>query len=147
MGADGTVTIPGKGTFKQLPKDQALINRMGFNNEGVDIISARLSEWRKNNNKSHLIIGGNIGKNKITPNEQAVKDYEICYEKLFDVVDYFVVNVSSPNTPGLRELQEKESLHKILTYLQMLNRRRDKPKPLLLKIAPDLTEGQLHEID
>jgi len=127
-------------------KKPRLFNRMGFNNDGVDVIVSRLTEWRKANPNSTMIIGGNIGKNKQTPNENAFRDYEICFEKLFHLVDYFVVNVSSPNTPGLRELQEKESLHKILTYLQMLNRRRDKPKPLLLKIAPDLTEGQLQDI-
>ena len=147
----GTVTpLPQAGNDKprlfRLPKDKALINRMGFNNDGVDVIVSRLTAWRKANSKSTMIIGGNIGKNKQTPNEEAYRDYEKCFEKLFHLVDYFVVNVSSPNTPGLRELQEKESLHKILTYLQMLNRRRDKPKPLLLKIAPDLTEGQLHDI-
>lgn len=147
----GTVTpLPQAGNDKprlfRLPKDKALINRMGFNNDGVDVIVSRLTAWRKANPNSTMIIGGNIGKNKQTPNEEAYRDYEKCFEKLFHLVDYFVVNVSSPNTPGLRELQEKESLHKILTYLQMLNRRRDKPKPLLLKIAPDLTEGQLHDI-
>jgi dihydroorotate dehydrogenase len=147
----GTVTpLPQAGNDKprlfRLPKDKALINRMGFNNDGVDAIANRLTKWRRANPKSSMIIGGNIGKNKQTPNEDAYRDYEICFEKLFHLVDYFVVNVSSPNTPGLRELQEKESLHKILTYLQMLNRRRDKPRPLLLKIAPDLTEGQLKDI-
>jgi dihydroorotate dehydrogenase len=147
----GTVTpLPQAGNDKprlfRLPKDKALINRMGFNNDGVDAIASRLTAWRKYNPKSTLIIGGNIGKNKQTPNEEAYRDYELCFEKLFHLVDYFVVNVSSPNTPGLRALQEKESLHKILTYLQMLNHRRDKPKPLLLKIAPDLTEGQLKDI-
>ena len=91
----------------RLPQDKALINRMGFNNEGADIISKRLSSWKKNNPKSKLIIGGNIGKNKSTPNEDAWKDYESCFKVLYDYVDYFVVNVSSPNTPGLRELQEK----------------------------------------
>jgi len=130
----------------RLPKDKALINRMGFNNDGVDAIARRLTEWRKNERLSPLIIGGNIGKNKDTPNEDAWRDYEICFEKLYHLVDYFVVNVSSPNTPGLRELQEKENLRKILTYLQMLNKRRDKEKPLLLKIAPDLTEGQIQDI-
>jgi dihydroorotate dehydrogenase len=147
----GTVTpLPQNGNEKprlfRLPKDRALINRMGFNNDGVDAIAKRLTAWRKKNPRSSFIIGGNIGKNKQTPNENAFRDYEICFEKLFHLVDYFVVNVSSPNTPGLRELQEKESLRKILTYLQMLNQRRDKAKPLLLKIAPDLTEEQLQDI-
>ncbi len=147
----GTVTpLPQEGNPKprlfRLPKDQALINRMGFNNDGVDIIATRLKEWRKNNTKSRLIIGGNIGKNKITPNEQAVKDYEICYKKLYDVVDYFVVNVSSPNTPGLRELQEKESLRKILLTLQNIRSQSAIQKPLLLKIAPDLSTDQMNDV-
>ncbi len=147
----GTVTpLPQEGNPQprlfRLPKDQALINRMGFNNDGVDIIATRLKEWRKNNTKSRLIIGGNIGKNKITPNEQAVKDYEICFEKLYDVVDYFVVNVSSPNTPGLRELQEKESLRIILTALQKINQVNGKKKPLLLKISPDLSNDQINDV-
>ncbi len=147
----GTVTpLPQKGNPKprlfRLPKDEALINRMGFNNEGVDVIAARLYKWRKNNAKSRLIIGGNIGKNKITPNEQAVNDYEICYEKLYDVVDYFVVNVSSPNTPGLREMQEKESLRNILTALQKIKLKKEYQKPLLLKIAPDLTKEQIDDV-
>lgn len=155
----GTVTpLPQVGNDKprlfRLPADQALINRMGFNNDGVKAIKARLEEW-KNKNKGRgtgdegqetMIIGGNIGKNKITPNEDAWKDYEICFNELFDVVDYFVVNVSSPNTPGLRELQEKDSLLKILSTLQQNNQQRKHPKPLLLKIAPDLTDGQLKDI-
>ena len=93
-----------------------------------------------------MIIGGNIGKNKITPNEEAWKDYEICFNELFDVVDYFVVNVSSPNTPGLRALQDKDALLKILGVLQENNHARPRPKPLLLKIAPDLTDEQLNDI-
>lgn len=125
----------------RLPKDKALINRMGFNNEGVKVIAKRLSK-----RKSNLIIGGNIGKNKVTPNEMAWKDYEICFNGLFDEVDYFVVNVSSPNTPGLRELQEKDSLRKILSHLQTINQGKSKPKPLLLKIAPDLTKEQIDDV-
>jgi dihydroorotate dehydrogenase len=133
----------------RLPADKALINRMGFNNDGADTIQRRLTKW--NNSKrqtpnSKLIVGGNIGKNKLTPNEDAWKDYLICFDKLFDCVDYFVVNVSSPNTPGLRELQEKDSLQKILSELQNSNRSRSHPKPLLLKIAPDLTKEQLDDI-
>jgi len=93
-----------------------------------------------------LIIGGNIGKNKVTPNEDAWKDYEICFRELHAFVDYFVVNVSSPNTPGLRELQEKESLRKILTHLQTINKEQQRPKPLLLKIAPDLTQEQIDDV-
>lgn len=125
----------------RLPKDEALINRMGFNNEGVDAAVFRLKKRNPN-----LIIGGNIGKNKSTSNEEAVSDYEKCFQALFDYVDYFVVNVSSPNTPGLRELQDKDSLKNILFKLQITNNLNKKPKPLLLKIAPDLTNGQLDDI-
>jgi len=133
----------------RLPKDKALINRMGFNNLGVAKAKQRLTEW--NNTKTaelggKMIVGGNIGKNKVTPNEEAWKDYEICFRELFDTVDYFVVNVSSPNTPGLRELQEKDSLTKILANLQNINQGMARPKPILLKIAPDLTEDQLADI-
>ena len=136
----------------RLPKDKALINRMGFNNEGVSIVAERLNKWQTTNNKQQtinnrrLIIGGNIGKNKITSNENAWKDYEICFYALHDYVDYFVVNVSSPNTPGLRELQEKEPLRKILIHLQLLNKKFIKPKPILLKIAPDLTQYQIDDV-
>ncbi|MEL6670979.1 MAG: quinone-dependent dihydroorotate dehydrogenase [Bacteroidota bacterium] len=126
----------------RLPKDQAIINRMGFNNAGVDAMVERLKKF----NKQDTIIGANIGKNKDTPNEQAVEDYEICFQKLFPYVDYFVVNVSSPNTPGLRELQEKEPLTRLLSHLQKLNQAASVPKPLLLKIAPDLTQEQLDDI-
>ena len=133
----------------RLPKDKGLINRMGFNNQGVQQAKQRLIEW--NNTKTEkvggkMIVGGNIGKNKVTPNEDAWKDYEICFRELFETVDYFVVNVSSPNTPGLRELQEKDSLTKILANLQNINQGMASPKPLLLKIAPDLTEEQLADI-
>lgn len=130
----------------RLPKDKALINRMGFNNDGVKVIADRLKEWKQKKKKSSLIIGGNIGKNKQTPNEEAWKDYEICFTTLFDHVDYFVVNVSSPNTPGLRELQEKASLKKILTHLQSINAKQSQSKPLLLKIAPDLTTEQVDDV-
>lgn len=125
----------------RLPQDEALINRMGFNNGGVDEAVIRLKE--KN---SSIIIGGNIGKNKVTPNEEAIHDYEYCFEKLYPVVDYFVVNVSSPNTPGLRELQDKGPLLKILNRLMELNRAKETSKPILLKIAPDLTNEQLDDI-
>ncbi len=101
---------------------------------------------REAKNNYRLIIGGNIGKNKSTPNEDAWKDYEICFRGLFDCVDYFVVNVSSPNTPGLRELQEKESLRKILSNLKRINKSNSNPKPLLLKIAPDLTREQIDDV-
>ncbi len=150
----GTVTPkPQAGNEKprlfRLPADKALINRMGFNNDGVTIVKERLALW--NNHKPQttnhkLIVGGNIGKNKATPNEDAWKDYCICFDELFKEVDYFVVNVSSPNTPGLRELQEKDSLKKILSELQDRNQAKGKPKPLLLKIAPDLTKEQLNDI-
>jgi dihydroorotate dehydrogenase len=144
----------------RLPEDQAIINRMGFNNEGVKAVVERLREWQlrqlaiasRQPKAPRMIIGGNIGKNKITPNEDAWKDYEICFNELFDFVDYFVVNVSSPNTPGLRELQEKDSLRKILSHLQTLRAERlklksdDIQKPILLKIAPDLTQSQLDDV-
>jgi len=143
----GTVTPkPQPGNDKprlfRLKKNEALINRMGFNNIGVKAAAGNL---RKRKDKS-LIIGGNIGKNKITPNESAVNDYIICFNELYDVVDYFVVNVSSPNTPNLRELQEKEPLTALLNTLQELNKTKIKPKPILLKIAPDLTDTQLDDI-
>jgi len=152
----GTVTPkPQDGNEKprlfRLPKDKALINRMGFNNHGVKAVAERLRLWqitagKSANARSRLIIGGNIGKNKITANEDAWRDYEICFKELFDCVDYFVVNVSSPNTPGLRELQEKDSLRKILSHLQTINRQNNIPKPLLLKIAPDLTREQIDDV-
>jgi dihydroorotate dehydrogenase len=115
---------------------------MGFNNDGLEVVVRNLK--KKHNNT--LIIGGNIGKNKITPNEDAVTDYLLCFDALFPYVDYFVVNVSSPNTPNLRELQEKEPLMKLLSALVLKNNARDKPKPILLKIAPDLTNSQLDDI-
>jgi dihydroorotate dehydrogenase len=133
----------------RLKKDGALVNRMGFNNQGVDKVAGRLKKWKEKSKESGngpLRIGGNIGKNKTTPNENAWQDYAVCFEKLFPWVDYFVVNVSSPNTPGLRELQEKESLRIILTKLQDLNRKQKVQKPLLLKIAPDLTYPQLDDV-
>ncbi len=126
----------------RLPKDESLINRMGFNNDGVDAMVERL----KNRKKTNVIIGGNIGKNKTTPNDKAHEDYLICFDKLYDFVDYFVVNVSSPNTPGLRELQEKEPLTKLLSLLIDQRKTKSISKPILLKIAPDLTEGQLDDI-
>ena len=130
---------PKKRLFR-LKEDSAIINRMGFNNGGLDAAVERL---KKNKN---VLIGGNIGKNKVTPNEEAVNDYIICFEKLFPYVDYFVVNVSSPNTPNLRALQEKEPLTKLLSQLQELNSKKEKQKPILLKIAPDLTDEQLLDI-
>jgi len=159
----GTVTpLPQAGNEKprlfRLPKDKALINRMGFNNDGVKVIAERLRQWQSKvhsrqstpdsyrDDSQRLIIGGNIGKNKVTANEDAWKDYEICFKELHHYVDYFVVNVSSPNTPGLRELQEKESLRKILRHLQMINNGKAVAKPILLKIAPDLTGEQLNDV-
>jgi dihydroorotate dehydrogenase len=125
----------------RLPQDKALLNRMGFNNEGALAAAKRLKE-----EKSNVIIGGNIGKNKITANEDAASDYIKCFNALYDVVDYFVVNVSSPNTPNLRDLQDKEPLTKLLIELMQLNKTKPKLKPVLLKIAPDLTNSQLDDI-
>lgn len=125
----------------RLPEDQALINRMGFNNGGIDAAALRVMK-----KKSNVIVGGNIGKNKVTSNENAFDDYAQCVEALHPHVDYFVVNVSSPNTPGLRELQEKEPLTKLLQYVIDLSKSKQKYKPVLLKIAPDLTTSQLDDI-
>jgi dihydroorotate dehydrogenase len=130
---------PKKRLFR-LPEDNGLINRMGFNNQGVVEAIERL---KKNNG---VLIGGNIGKNKITPNDEAVSDYVQCFEALFPHVDYFVVNVSSPNTPNLRALQDKEPLQHLLQTLKNLNLKRTSPKPILLKIAPDLIDDQLLDI-
>jgi len=146
----GTVTPkpqpgnPKKRLFR-LREDKAIINRMGFNNKGVFEAVEQLKK------KHRVIIGGNIGKNKVTPNEAAIKDYLICFEALFEHVDYFVVNVSSPNTPGLRELQDKEPLTKLLKKLKSQNKKlakstANREKPILLKIAPDLTDDQLLDI-
>ncbi len=129
----------------RLPKDSALINRMGFNNDGAKEITERLKQWRAKGS-TNLIVGGNIGKNKQTPNEEAWKDYEISFKELHPYVDYFVVNVSSPNTPGLRALQEKESLRKILMHLQMINNGKAQSKPILLKIAPDLSKEEIDDV-
>ncbi len=125
----------------RLPKDEALINRMGFNNDGMFAMQKRLASRR-----SKVIVGGNLGKNKVTPNEEAEEDYCLSFETLFNDVDYFAVNVSSPNTPNLRALQEKEPLKKLLMRLQKLNQSKQKPKPILLKIAPDLTNEQLDDV-
>lgn len=142
----GTVTPrPQPGNDKprlfRVKEDKGLINRMGFNNKGAEVAAAKL-RYRK----SSILVGGNIGKNKDTPNEQALSDYISCFNMLFDVVDYFVVNVSSPNTPGLRDLQEKEPLMALLNDLQIRNKQRPNPKPIFLKIAPDLTFSQLDDI-
>jgi dihydroorotate dehydrogenase len=127
----------------RLPVDRAIINRMGFNSSGVDAVVERLKRVPQ---ARRIILGANIGKNKVTPNEQAEDDYRVCLEKLFPYVDYFVVNVSSPNTPNLRELQDREPLTRLLTRLQEFNHSQPSPKPLLLKIAPDLTDPQLDDI-
>lgn len=142
----GTVTPlaqPGndKPRMFRLPKDGALLNRMGFNNEGAIAAAERLKAQ-----KAKIIIGGNIGKNKNTANQDAAGDYLRCFEALYDVVDYFVVNVSSPNTANLRDLQDKEPLTKLLIELMDLNKSKPKQKPVLLKIAPDLTNSQLDDI-
>jgi dihydroorotate dehydrogenase len=125
----------------RLPTDEAIINRMGFNNDGVEEAVKRLRTRRPG-----IIVGGNIGKNKVTPNEDSLSDYVQCFTALKDVVDYFVVNVSSPNTPGLRELQEKEPLTHLLKSLNDLNNSSENRKPILLKIAPDLSTEQLDDI-
>ena len=142
----GTVTPrPQPGNAKprlfRLPDDKALINRMGFNNHGATKAGYRLRRM-----KERVIVGGNIGKNKDTPNENATEDYEKSFMELYRVVDYFVVNVSSPNTPGLRQLQDKEPLTQLLNRLQTLNKQQGGSKPILLKIAPDLTNEQLDDI-
>lgn len=142
----GTVTPkPQAGNEKprlfRLKPDEALINRMGFNNEGSIEAANNLRK-----RKSKVIIGGNIGKNKVTENDDAVYDYLKAFNDLYPYVDYFVVNVSSPNTPGLRDLQEKEPLKYILKVLERDNGRKSKPKPILLKIAPDLTNEQLDDV-
>jgi dihydroorotate dehydrogenase len=114
------------------------------------VIEKRLENWRLKNpqhaGQPRMLVGGNIGKNKSTPNEDAWKDYETCFVLLHPYVDFFVVNVSSPNTPGLRELQDKDALKRILTRLQEENKRFDKQKPILLKIAPDLTDEQINDV-
>jgi dihydroorotate dehydrogenase len=130
---------PKKRLFR-LKEDEAIINRMGFNNKGVEEAVKRLK------NNSQVLIGGNIGKNKVTPNEKAVEDYTACFHALFDYVDYFVVNVSSPNTPNLRALQDKAPLTDLLANLNALNKKKNTPKPIVLKIAPDLTDEQLDDI-
>lgn len=142
----GTVTPkPQEGNPKKrlfrLKKDEAIINRMGFNNGGVQQMIHRLQH-----RKTTVIVGGNIGKNKVTPNENATDDYVLCFNELFDYVDYFVVNVSSPNTPNLRDLQEKEPLTRLLASLMAENHKHSIQKPILLKIAPDLTNEQLDDI-
>ncbi len=143
----GTLTPKGqdgneKPRMFRLPADGALINRMGFNNEGVAAAALRIAKFKK----PGLVIGGNIGKNKATPNDEAKNDYAICFEVLYPVVDYFTVNVSSPNTPGLRELQDKQPLKELLEFLQALNLQKPVARPILLKIAPDLTNSQLDDI-
>jgi dihydroorotate dehydrogenase len=130
----------------RLKDDRGLINRLGFNNKGAQDAVTRLKKRKANGRHPAILIGGNIGKNKLTPNEEATADYLASFDTLFDVVDYFAVNVSSPNTPGLRELQEKEPLRQLLEAIQARNHAKSKPKPVLLKIAPDLTDSQLDDI-
>tara|TARA_B110000902_G_scaffold245996_1_gene300604 strand:+ start:132 stop:1109 length:978 start_codon:yes stop_codon:yes gene_type:complete len=147
----GTVTPkPQSGNPKprlfRLKKDRALINRLGFNNEGIKALKNRLKAFRKKERDCDMLIGINIGKNKTTPNENAVDDYVKCYEGLYDLADFFIVNVSSPNTPNLRELQNKDELKKILSALIAIREKQEKWKPLYLKIAPDLAFTQLDEI-
>jgi dihydroorotate dehydrogenase len=142
----GTITPLGqpgnpKPRLFRLKADEAIINRMGFNNQGVEHAVEMLKQ-----RKSGVIVGGNIGKNKITPNEDAARDYELCFEALFEHVDYFAVNVSSPNTPELRELQDKEPLKQLLMRLKVRNDNKKQGKPILLKIAPDLSDEQLDDI-
>lgn len=146
----GTVTPrPQLGNDKprlfRLPQDGALLNRMGFNNDGVEALARKLEAWQRTGNAA-LVVGANIGKNKATPNENATADYLTCLRRLHPLAHYFVVNVSSPNTPGLRALQDKEPLMRILTEVQNANHALGKVKPVLLKIAPDLTEGQLADV-
>ena len=143
----GTITPKGqpgneKPRLFRLPADGGLINRMGFNNDGLEAAVSRLRKRRD----SGVIIGGNLGKNTLTPNTGAVDDYVRLYEGLFNVVDYFVVNVSCPNISDLRELQDKKALREILGSLQALNRKKPHPKPVLLKVSPDLNELQLDEV-
>ncbi len=138
LGQDGN---PKQRLFRLIP-DKGIINRMGFNNEGVEAMVTRL----KNRKNKQILIGGNIGKNKVTPNAEAAQDYLKCFEALHDLVDYFVVNVSSPNTPNLRDLQDKEPLTALLKLLQDKNNNYPNRKPILLKIAPDLTDEQLDDI-
>jgi len=142
----GTVTPVGqpgndRPRLFRLPRDRALVNRMGFNNEGAAAMKRRLKRHH-----AHIPVGVNIGKNKATPNEDALRDYEICFEALAKVCDFMVVNVSSPNTPNLRELQEKEALWALVGRLAEMNRALPKPLPLLVKIAPDLTDEALEDI-
>ncbi|HRG88979.1 MAG TPA: quinone-dependent dihydroorotate dehydrogenase [Chitinophagales bacterium] len=142
----GTVTPrPQPGNDKprlfRLVKDSALINRMGFNNVGVEVAAEHLKR-----RKTDIIVGANIGKNKVTANEDAINDYVICFKALFEHAHYFVVNVSSPNTPGLRALQDKDSLLGILNALQDINNTKAQTKPILLKIAPDLTNEQIDDV-
>jgi len=142
----GTVTPkaqPGnqKPRLFRLPQDKAIVNRMGFNNEGVEAAVNRLRSRSKG-----VIVGGNIGKNKSTPNDSAADDYKICFEALYPCVDYFVVNVSSPNTPGLRDLQEREPLRQLMTTIKGMSVAKEEPKPVLLKLAPDLNQSQLDDI-
>jgi dihydroorotate dehydrogenase len=125
----------------RLPQDNALINRMGFNNDGIDAVVERLK-----NRPAGLVVGGNIGKNKITPNEQAANDYTTAFDKIYDFVDYLVVNISSPNTPGLRDLQEDEFICDLFAKLHVIRTEKRIWKPIFLKIAPDFKQSQVHTL-
>lgn len=123
----------------RLKKDKALINRMGFNNKGVENAVRNL----KRRKKSRIIIGGNIGKNTLTPNDEAHKDYLCCFKELYDHVDYFVVNVSCPNIKDLKQLQDSDNLMGILSEVTLYRSLQMQYKPILLKVSPDLTVEQL----
>lgn len=142
----GTVTpLPQPGNpaprLFRLPQDNALINRMGFNNDGIDAVVERLK-----NRPAGLVVGGNIGKNKITPNEEAINDYTIAFDAIYDHVDYLVVNISSPNTPGLRDLQEDTFITSLFEKLQSIRTNKRIWKPIFLKIAPDFNQTQIHSL-
>lgn len=143
----GTITpLPQKGNPRprlfRLPEEGAVLNRMGFNNDGLEVIARRLEKRKPGN----LIVGGNIGKNKWTPNEEAATDYVACFRRLRELVDYFTINLSSPNTPGLRQLLEKESIRPILSRVMSENLAQGTARPVFLKISPDLESGQLHDL-
>jgi len=150
----GTVTPkpqPGnpKPRLFRLTRDKALINRMGFNNHGLEAMAQRLKQWRLNKSvaaATRPVIGGNIGKNTLTPNIEAVEDYVTNFRGLFEYVDYFVVNVSCPNISNLKELQDQDALMEILSRIQAINKSMPKPKPVLLKVSPDLNNKQLDEV-
>ena len=141
----GTVTpLPQKGNPKKrmfrLIQDKGLINSLGFNNDGLENIKKNL------NKKREVIIGANIGKNSFTKNKEAYLDYSKCYNELYPYVDYFAINISSPNTKNLRDLHNKNLLEPLIKKITSLNFKRSNPKPILLKISPDLSFNQLDQI-